>query len=75
MKHRRSQINLGTMLLFVACCAVLMVNLKILADHQADLRHIWGNLTGWHATAHAPTPLRWSEPTKMTPGTREELMP
>lgn len=54
----RRPISLGTMMLFVAVCAALLLNLKIIAvDHREAVVHIWRDLTG---TCRYTTPLRWS---------------
>lgn len=56
-------ISLSTMFLWVAVCAVLLANLRIVAvTYREDVIHIWRDLTGTHRIG--PTPLRWSD----TPG-------
>jgi hypothetical protein len=58
MRHR-SQLTVGVMMLWIACCAVGCWNLKILAvDLREDVVHIWKDWTGTHRIA--PTQLRWS---------------
>jgi cytochrome c-type biogenesis protein CcmH/NrfF len=62
----RPSLTMGTMMLWVAVVAVLLVNLRVVAiTHREDVIHIWKDWTGTHTLT--PTPLRWSD----TPNSEE----
>jgi hypothetical protein len=69
--RKTAPISLGTMMLFVAVVAVLLVNLKLIAvTHRDDVRAIWENALGRRSSFVPPVP-EWSE--SLTPPRTEDI--